>query len=117
MTISHKIKIRIIIIVALVAMAVVLIGYYKKTIDTDISVPVTNEENIIDGESLVNDEIYVQEKTAYYLNRNPKASEEYAIDIVFHDIAEKEQNPEICEKIKDEYWRSHCHRLIKPKNE
>ena len=114
---EYSIKIKLIILTVIAIFAIMVIcAYYsqKKTNDNSPAIkPPAENENLLNGESLINDKIYVEEKVEDFLIDNPSATEEYAQDIIYHDIAIKEKDNSICDKIKDSYWKEHCYRLLK----
>ena len=63
--------------------------------------------------SLINDEQHVQDKMNAFLKNNPNANENYARDVVYHDIAIEEKNQSICEQIKSESLKKDCNNFFK----
>lgn len=67
----------------------------------------------IEKKRLADDENYIKEKVDYFLANNPSGvSEEYARDVIYKEIAFKEWDVSICNRIKDEKRKSHCRRLF-----
>jgi hypothetical protein len=63
--------------------------------------------------SLIDDENYVQGKINDYLKDNPRATEDYARDVVYLDIARAEKNAAICDKIKDSELKYFCSNAVR----
>ncbi len=106
------------IILGVLGVVVVLAGagyfyYSQKLIIEPVVTPVPLSSPIVEKKDLADDPVYVKEKINEFLIDNPKETEEYAQDIIYHDIAIKEKDNSICDKIKDDYWKEHCHRLLK----
>lgn len=64
-------------------------------------------------ESLIYNETYVQERINDFLRDNPTASESYARDVVYHEIAIAEKNSTICEKITTEWLKQDCYNYLR----
>lgn len=101
------------IILAIIVVILIASGYFYFSQKPDMD-PRPAENPPIEKKRLADDEKYIKEKVDYFLANNPDGtSEEYARDIVFHDIAVEERDAKICDKIKDDYWKEHCYRLLK----
>lgn len=107
-------KINLIILGIIIVSVIAGYSYYsQKLIIEPAETPDSFSYPITEKKGLANDPVYVGEKVNEFLIDNPKATEEYAQDIIYHDIAIKEKDNSICDKIKDGYWKGHCYRLLK----
>jgi len=87
----------------------------QKQSTTTSTMPGTTITTAVQGlqNSLINDENYVQGKINAYLKDNPRATEDYARDVVYLDIARAEKNAAICDKIKDSEIKYFCSNAVR----
>lgn len=106
-------KIKLIILGIIIVSAIAGYSYYSQKLIQPEETPDSLSYPTAEKKDLAEDSVYIKEEINRFLTDNPEATEEYAQDIIYHDIAIEEKDSSICNKIKDNYWKSHCYRLLK----